>query len=58
MRMEHMTMKEMMGSIDMLKISVLFSGGSCGTGNFSRARVAIKIAPTPTVHQKQIINDT
>jgi hypothetical protein len=55
--MEHMTMNEMIGSIDMLKMSVRFCGGSFGTGNFSKARVAMKIAPTPTVHQKRVNNN-
>jgi hypothetical protein len=57
MRMEHMTMNEMIGSIDILKMSVRFSGGLFGAGNFSKARVAIKIAPTPTGHQKCVSND-
>jgi hypothetical protein len=57
MRMEHMTMNEMIGSMDMLKISVRFSGGSFGTGNLSKARVAIKIAPTPTGHKKCVSNN-
>ena len=49
-----MTMKEIIGSIDMLRRSVWFSGGSRGCGNFSRARVAMKIAPTPTECRESI----
>src|SRR5258706_1238825 len=47
-RMEHMTMNAITGSIASARMSAWFCGGSSGWGNFSAARVAIKMAPTPT----------
>lgn len=47
-RIEHMTMNAITGSIASARRSAWPRGGSSGWGNFSAARVAIKMAPTPT----------
>lgn len=47
-RIEHMTINAMTGSIANARRSAWPRGGSSGRGNFSAARVAIKMAPTPT----------
>jgi hypothetical protein len=47
-RMEHMTTKAMIGSMARVRTSVWFCGGLFGFGSLLRARVEMKMAPTPT----------